>query len=110
MSHLQRLRSLPCLLCLDQTRTEAAHLRMADPVVNKHQALGQKPPDCYALPLCGYHHRLQHKGSERIFWESIGIDPIKIALALYAFSDDYSHCVEIIEGVAARLPSHSNTE
>jgi len=84
---------------------------MADPQVAKPPAgLGRKPQDFYCVPLCGYHHRLQHKGSERIFWESIGIDPIKIALALYAFSEDYSHCVEIIEGVAARLPAHSNTE
>jgi len=47
-------------------------------------ALGKKPDDRLATPLCRYHHRLQHSFNETIFWLDHGFDPFAIAERLYA--------------------------
>ena len=59
--------------------------------------VGAKPDDKYTLPLCGSHHRAQHHGSERKFWEVLELDPIKYALELYEASGDYEKGCEIVE-------------
>ena len=86
--HLRLIRSLPCLCCLDNISTEAAHIRYSDSRIAKVNAgVGQKPDDKFTVPLCGECHRKQHSGSERKFWAAQGMDPILIALALYAARD-----------------------
>lgn len=96
-SHLDFVRSLPCLICADNTSTEAAHIKYGDPRVAKRPAgFGEKSDDAFTVPMCGLHHRNQHKGNERIFWRDVGIDPIFIALALYRASGDHEAGEQII--------------
>jgi hypothetical protein len=87
--HLRFIASLPCLLCPARD-VQAAHVRYADLSVGKPFTGGQtKPDDKFTVPLCCEHNRLQHAwGSERDWWKLAEIDPIKIALALYAVSGD----------------------
>lgn len=88
--HLDYIRGLPCLLCNDNTSTECAHVRYADPTVGKPiSGLGNKPDDAYTIPLCNRHHREQTNfGNERQWWAITGVDPVKVALALYACTGD----------------------
>jgi hypothetical protein len=88
--HLQFVRGLPCCVCGDNTSTEAAHIRMADPMIAKPSpGTGTKAHDKFTVPLCGKCHREQHTRSEGIWWAITGLDPIKIALALYSVSGDH---------------------
>lgn len=84
-AHLAFIRSLPCVICGDNTSTEAAHIRYADPRVAKRPTgIGERPDDKFTVPLCGKHHRKQHGMSERDFWRGHRIDPILVALALWS--------------------------
>lgn len=103
MNHLKFIRGLPCLICQDNTSTEACHVRMADGRIGKpNSGLGKKPPDWFTVPLCSRHHRDQHSMGERLWWTAKGLDPILIALALYAVSGNQ----EAGERVLASSPSH----
>lgn len=83
--HLEFIRSLPCVVCGDDTTTEAAHIRFACESVGKRSVgKGEKPDDIWTVPLCGEHHRAQHRHGETAFWTTFQRDPIKIALALWA--------------------------
>jgi hypothetical protein len=87
--HLAYIRQLPCLVCLDNTATEAAHVRTGDLRADKPQAgLQQKPDDVWVLPLCGRCHRRQHDEGETRFWDYGIIDPIFMCLALHRVSGD----------------------
>jgi hypothetical protein len=89
--HLRFIRTLPCVICGDDTTVEAAHVRKCDPSVAKPMTgVGTKSDDKYVVPLCGQHHREQHEtGDEDVFWNAHGIDPVKVGLALYAVSGDH---------------------
>ena len=88
--YLDFIRGLPCSLCLDNTSTEAAHVRYAEPKLGKrHTGMAEKPDDAFALPLCGKHHREQHTQNERAWWNGYAIDPVALALALYRVSGDH---------------------
>lgn len=96
--HLDFIRQLPCVICGDNTSTEAAHIRMMDPSIGKPMTgIGTKPDDKFTLPLCGRHHREQHAMREFTFWDEKGIDPVKKALALYSVSGDHQ-AGELIAG------------
>lgn len=89
--HLSFIRRLPCVLC--GGHSEAAHIRYGDPRHDKRPTgAGERPSDCYVLPLCPAHHRLtneaQHESGERAWWAGHGIDPIPLALALHGASGD----------------------
>ena len=103
--HLDFIRSLPCLICHDNTGTEATHIRMSDARHNKvNPGVGAKPDDKYTLPLCNLHHREQHAiGDERKFWDGIGLDPIPLALELYKVSGDHEKGCEIIQRAGQTL-------
>lgn len=89
-AHLDFIRSLPCIVCGDNTSTEAAHIRMGDPSVGKRSTgMGEKPSDIWVLPLCGKCHREQHNVVEWAFWKHRNIDPHKKALALWAATGDH---------------------
>lgn len=99
--HLNFIRALPCLASGSTIRIEAAHIRYADPAHGKPGTpMGRKPDDCYVVPLSAHAHRegpnAQHGGNEREWWEALRIDPIAIALALYAITGDEDAGNEII--------------
>jgi hypothetical protein len=88
-AHLDFIRSLPCCVCGDPTSTEAAHISYGDPMIlKKGRGLGQKEDDRWTVPLCNRHHRESHDyGNEVRWWKIVaGLDPIKIAQALYIVS------------------------
>lgn len=95
--HLKFIRTLPCVICGDDTSVEAAHVRYSDPTVAKvNSGVGAKPDDYYTVPLCGKHHRAQHAhGSERDWWKLMEIDPVKTALALYVNTGDFARGEQI---------------
>jgi hypothetical protein len=87
-AHLKWIRTLPCVIT-GQRPVEAAHIRYSDPAYGKREVGGaEKPDDRWTVPLLASLHRDQHNQSERAFWEKHGIDPCKVALALYAVSGD----------------------
>jgi len=86
--HLAWIRTLPCLVT-GKRPVEAAHIRYADPVYGKRDVGKQeKPDDRWVVPLHPDMHREQHGGSEKAFWLKHGIDPCRVALALYAITGD----------------------
>ena len=87
--HLAFIRQLPCLVCLDNTGTEAAHIRFSDPRAAKvNPGVGQKPHDRWTVPLCGRCHREQHEIKEQRFWDMQMIDPLFVAMALFLNTGD----------------------
>jgi hypothetical protein len=101
-THLKFVRTLPCLVCADNTSTEAAHVRFADPWAAKRQTgMGEKPDDSWTVPLCGQHRKIQHTMNEREFWKSGGVDPVFVAMALYRISGDHAAGTMICEAAHA---------
>jgi hypothetical protein len=95
--HLAFIRRLPCIVCHDNTGTQAAHVRMSDARIAKiNPGVGAKPDDKYTLPLCGECHAKQHSMNELKFWEYRNIDPVLMALALYSVSGDVEEAERII--------------
>lgn len=95
--HLALIRQLPCLVCGDNTSTQAAHIRYADRSIAKPMSgMGRKSDDHFVVPLCGTHHDQQHDhGDERGWWKDVGIDPVKVAMAM-KLAGNYEACVRII--------------
>jgi hypothetical protein len=95
--HLEFIRSLPCLVCMNDIETEAAHLRAANRRWGKpYTGKQEKPHDMWTLPVCGRCHRKQHTMNEVQFWQERGIDPWGTALSLYAASGDHELAQEVI--------------
>ncbi len=95
--HLDFIRSLPCIICSDNTTVEAAHVRFGwRPVAKRDVGKAEKPDDKWTLPLCGKHHREQHEGSEQAFWYQWNIDPILMCLALIDATGDHEKAEEIV--------------
>jgi hypothetical protein len=84
-AHLAHVRTLPCLIC-GKPGSDPAHIRSPAPQYGKRQTgKGEKPDDCWVLPLCRYHHDEQHRTNELAWWASYGIpDPFAKAIGLYA--------------------------
>jgi hypothetical protein len=100
--HLRFIRGLPCCVCHDPTSTEAAHVRYGCLESGKsYTGKATKPDDKWTVPLCGRHHRDQHAMNEKVFWLTVGIDPIKLCEALYAVSGNHE------EGERIALSAHS---
>lgn len=97
--HLAFIRQCPCLVCLDNTSTEAAHIRFSDQRAAKVNAgVSQKPHDFWCVPLCNRCHREQHEtGDELVFWDRAMIDPLFVAMALYLNSGDMEAAETIIK-------------
>jgi hypothetical protein len=62
-SHLDHIRSLPCVLCNAPPPSEAAHFRLG-----LGGGMGIKPSDEMTLPMCHAHHAKQHQMGEHLFW------------------------------------------
>jgi len=96
-AHLEFIRQLPCACCGNPIETEAAHLREGALTYGKHYTgKAEKPSDRWVLPLCGFHHREQHQGSEEGFWINYRINPFVLALSLYGCSGDYATAEQVI--------------
>ena len=95
--HTKFIRSLPCVVCGDLIQTECAHIRFAEPRLQKPNSRGLKPPDYCTIPLCSQHHRAQHETSEKDWWTWWRLDPHFISLSLYVNSGNYLKCCRIIE-------------
>jgi hypothetical protein len=77
-AHLAFVASEPCLVCARRP-VDPHHVRFA-----QGQALGRKVSDEFTVPLCRSHHRELHRsGSEYLWWENVGIDPLKAARKLW---------------------------
>ena len=92
-SHLKWIATLPCAICLAEGRSQAAHIRLASAAHGKRAVgLGEKPDDCWTVPLCVEHHltgmEAQHRMVEADFWRQHRRDPFSLALALWRFSGD----------------------
>jgi hypothetical protein len=97
-THEDFIRSLPCVICNDNTTTECAHVSYAEPSIGKFgRGKGQKEESIWVVPLCGEHHRHQHVIGERAFWRSYEIDPCRVAAALYIRTQDYQTALQILE-------------
>jgi hypothetical protein len=99
--HLAFIRQLPCVVCGNNTQTEAAHIRYGFPRAGKRPTgKGEKPDDDFTVPLCNVHHNSQHVVGEMNFWGATGIDPILVALALCRVSGDTERGEEIVQSNA----------
>jgi hypothetical protein len=77
-SHLRFVASQPCIVCGRQP-SDPHHLRFAQP-----RALGVKVSDEFTVPLCRGHHRQLHQaGNEVAWWETLKIDPLRVARQLW---------------------------
>lgn len=86
--YLAALRRCPCLIC-KTIPSEAAHIRMGDLDRGKNfTGIGRRPDDSWSVPLCTSHHSFgadaQHNRGEKQWWDEHGIDPIAVAIELYA--------------------------
>jgi hypothetical protein len=83
VQHLTFVRQLPCIACGKAAPSEAAHVR-----TGTDSGVGRKPGDRYAVPLCSTCHAKQHRIGELTFWSALRIDPLSVALRLWAVSSD----------------------
>lgn len=106
-AHCAWIRTLPCLVTGARKQVEAAHIRYGDAIAGKPSTpKGEKPSDCWVVPLCAAEHRLnndsQHAMSEREYWERAGIDPVQVAQSLFLASGDDERAEVIIREARAR--------
>lgn len=85
---LSYVRTKRCCVCFAQP-VHAAHIRMAAPHLGKRATgMAEKPSDRWCVPLCPRCHqdgpKAQHKMNEAEFWRMNGIDPFKVAAALWS--------------------------
>jgi len=85
-AYLAYVRTLPCTVCRRHGPSDPAHLRTGARPYNKPPTgMGEKPSDCWVLPLCRACHDDQHRNNELAWWARKGFpDPFAIAAALYA--------------------------
>lgn len=85
-AYLAYVRTLPCMICQRPGPNDPAHLRTGARQYNKPPTgMGEKPSDCWVLPLCRTHHDDQHRNNELAWWARHGFhDPFAVAVALYA--------------------------
>jgi hypothetical protein len=91
-AYLRMVRQLPCLSCGIEPAAEAAHIRGQSGAYGKRSSMGKKPPDRWAVPLCGDCHRENplalHRVGEELFFHRLGINPLLIASQLRAAKGD----------------------
>jgi ERF superfamily protein len=77
-AHLAFVAAEPCVVC-GKRPVDPHHIRFA-----QKQSLGRKVSDEFTVPLCRSHHRALHRsGSEYLWWENLGIDPLKASRKLW---------------------------
>lgn len=86
--HRKFIASLPCLACGKPGPSQCTHIR-----INWYRS-GERPGDNRTVPQCATTperfgcHDIQHSMNEEFCWSARGIDPLRIAAALYAISGD----------------------
>ena len=90
--HLAWVRALPSVLS-GARPCEACHVRYGSPAHGKRETgMQEKPDDAFVVPLTTHEHRTgpeaQHANVEEAWWRARGIDPLDIALRLWAASGD----------------------
>ena len=80
--HRAFIRSLPCLVCSDDTGSDACHVRYSDCSrrQDQYRHFGPKPGDEYTVPMC---RTPSYDAAQRVrngILEGIGLDPLMIAL------------------------------
>lgn len=87
--HLKWVKSLPCVIT-GATPCDPAHISYGDPCYGKPgRGLGEKASDKWVVPLCREQHDKQEfQMNEILFWKQAGIDPCRVAAALWASSGD----------------------
>ena len=96
-SHLDFIRSLPCVVTMKKPRSEAAHVRYGSRLYAKRNVgMQEKPDDRWTVPLCREAHAAQHAMSESDWWARVGLDPLPLCLALWAVSGDEKAGLDII--------------
>ncbi len=105
--HLDFIRGLPCLVTGSRP-VEAAHIRYPDMRFGKRPTgMGEKPDDQWVVPLSPTMHREQHAfGDELAWWQSKGIDPLIVALALWKATGDDEAGEEIIRSTPRNPFTH----
>ena len=56
--------------------------------IGAESAVGVKPGERYAVPLCAACHAKQHRIGELSFWAALRIDPLNVASRLWTVSAD----------------------
>jgi hypothetical protein len=108
--HLEWIRRLPCVIT-GTFPVDAAHVRYEDRAYGKRETgKGEKPDDKWVVPLSRQKHDEQHSMNERIFWARHGVDPLRIALALYACTGDDEQAHVIIREAHAAVRSFQPKE
>ena len=108
-AHLEFIRCLPSLVRANggfASEIEAAHLRYADAKFAKRiTGMGEKPSDCWTVPLTHEIHMSQHAaGDERGWWAKAGINPLVIAALLFAHSGDIEAGETIVRNARSIAP------
>lgn len=101
--HLAWIRTLPSVISGEIGQCEACHIRYGDPMYRKKRTgKGQKPDDCWCVPMSPDEHRAQHSMNEKAFWDALEIDPLRIAQALYGISGSTEAAIKLIVNARAR--------
>jgi hypothetical protein len=50
--------------------------------------------------MCSRHHRQQHQGNERAFWNNVGIDACLYALRLFSVSGNYERGLAVLKAAS----------
>lgn len=96
-SYRKRIKSLPCVICGDNTSTEAAHVRYSEWAAGKiNPGMAKKPGDQWLISLCSRHHQLQHLMNERAFWHQFRINPVIYCTLLHQCNADINQLPEIL--------------
>jgi hypothetical protein len=108
-TYLALIRQLPCLKCGMEPCGVAAHVRLNSAAHGKRQAMGQKPDDKWAVPLCAGCHTqdadAQHKVGEMPFWYAVGINPLLACERLqHAAPDVVAMRAVVFRLIAERIP------
>jgi len=102
LGHLKWLRGFVCAIgpvhCVVPRRLEKPWLECGGKVQAAHVrtgtdgAMGEKPSDCWAIPLCAVHHREQHDIGEPAFEKRYGFDMKAVARELWKVSPHRFKC------------------
>lgn len=95
--HLAFIRLLPCVIT-GRMGVDPAHIRTGSAThKKKHTGKGEKPSDCWVVPLCREQHDRQHSMNEMAFWNEAGINPFELAEQLFRVSGDLDAGRKIIK-------------
>ncbi len=107
-AHLRFIRTLKCCIC-GNPNVDAAHIRSSSDLHGKRETGGaEKASDKWTVPLCRSHHEDQHRaGDELKWWDTQGVDPFGLALALHHATGDSDVAEAILNSHMAKRAARS---